>query len=297
MKNRLIARFNFSKKEFNGLVLLLGMLLALMFFPYVFKWCFPVKDNPREDELALLELRARLEKQSFSRQTKEKLFFKKAKPGALFFFDPNAIGLEQWQQLGFSEKQALSILNYRSKGGRFKRAEDLQKMYVVSAGQYQRLYPYIKISSAPADSSPGQTKRGYTAPVKVWIELNAADSMELDRVRGIGPAFARRIVKYRDRLGGFYKKEQLLEVFGLDSAKFMEIRDQVWADSTAVKKLNINTAVMEDFKYHPYLRYKQANAIIEYRKQHGNYVNIADLKKVAILTPPLVEILSHYISF
>ena len=88
-----------------------------------------------------------------------------------------------------------------------------------------------------------------------------------------------------------------MEVFGLDAVKFEEIKDQVKVDSSVVKKLNINTAKFEELKDNPYLRYKQINAIIQYREQHGNYGNFADLKKVAILTPEILEQLAPYISF
>lgn len=109
--------------------------------------------------------------------------------------------------------------------------------------------------------------------------------------------FANRIIKYRERIGGFYKKEQLMEVFGLDSVKYEEIKDQIVIDLTKLKRINVNTAEFADFKNHPYIRYKQVNALIQYRKQHGNYSNIADLNKVAILNQETINRLAAYLEF
>ena len=114
------------------------------------------------------------------------------------------------------------ILNYRNKGGKFRKTEDLQKMYVISPKAYEQLRPFVVIKAAIADES-SHTATGVTIKnpttayipnpaAAVMVELNSADTLELDKIRGIGPAFARRIVKYRERIGGFYKKEQLMEV-------------------------------------------------------------------------------------
>ena len=129
------------------------------------------------------------------------------------------------------------------------------------------------------------------------VEINAADTLELDKIKGVGPAFARRIVKYRERLGGFHSKEQLFEVYGVDTLKYNEIKDQIRINEEGIKKININTADFEALKNHPYLKYKQINAIIQYRKQHGMYSGIADLKKVLILSPQTIEQLTPYLQF
>lgn len=129
------------------------------------------------------------------------------------------------------------------------------------------------------------------------IELNAADSAQLTRVRGIGGSFAIRIIRYRNRIGGFYKKEQLMEVFELDSAKYAEIKDQLRVDPSAVIKVNINTISFASLRQSPYLSYKQASAIIEYRNQHGNYNSVDDVGNVAIITPDVLHKIEPYIKF
>ena len=187
-----------------------------------------------------------------------------------------------------SERQIKVIKNYELKGGRFYRREDLKKIYSISAADYKKLEPFIKIPQSErsvADTSRGRKiefKR-FIAEVKV-VEVNTADSALLETLRGIGPVFASRIVKYRNRLGGFYNKEQLREVYGIDSVKYQELKDQVEIDESLIKKININTATFDELKTHPYLRYNQINAIIQYRKQHGNYNNINDVKDINIIT-------------
>jgi len=131
----------------------------------------------------------------------------------------------------------------------------------------------------------------------VTIELNAADSAQLTQVRGIGASFAVRIIRYRNRIGGFYNKEQLKEVFELDSAKYSEIKDQLTVNPSAVIKVNINTISFASLRQSPYLSYKQASAIIEYRTQHGNYNSIDDVGNVAIITPDVLRKIEPYIKF
>ena len=127
------------------------------------------------------------------------------------------------------------------------------------------------------------------------IELNTADSLALDQVSGIGPAFASRILKYRERLGGFYAIEQLKEVYGVDSAHFAQWLPQLALNTAAIRKIDINTASFEELKRHPYLSYKQINALIQYRKQHGAYANLSDLKTIPLFTDEILRKLAPYI--
>jgi len=308
MRKWLSNYFDMTKGEFNGLMVLVVLIFSVSFVPVIYNWLWPLALDP------LMEQQAEAHFRKLQKNTQQTMAYPERKPYArasgakiplrLHRFDPNTTSLSGWQDLGFSVKQAQSILNYRQKGGKFRKPEDLQKMYVVSPAAYLRLRPYIAITatSGPiaAAGQPG-TATGKTF-VKIshpmaLVEINRADTTALMAIRGIGPTFAKRILQYRERIGGFHKKEQLMEVFGLDLVKFEEIKDQVLVDISAIKRLNINTIRIEDFKNNPYIRYKQANAIIQYREQHGNYSNFEDLKKVVILTPELLDQLSPYISF
>ncbi|MCZ4222013.1 ComEA family DNA-binding protein [Pedobacter rhodius] len=291
--------FGFSKGEFNGLMLLILIIAFLKFLPLIYNYYRPIeKDDP--NLLASIQNIKFTDEQSYL-YTRDKIESSNHKPiSKLFKFDPNTIDAEGWQTLGLSLKQAQSILNYRNKGGKFYKVEDLQKMYTIAPEMYKKLLPYVEIENQHqvfAKKDFQYEKKEYTKKASVIVEINQADSAGLDEIKGIGPAFATRILKYRTRLGGFYKKEQLMEVYGLDSVKYAEIKDQISVDPSEIKIININSADFNALKTFPYLSYKQINAILQYRKQHGKYANVNDLKKVAILTPQVIDKVLPYLSF
>lgn len=302
MKKWLNFYFDLSKREFNGLLLLAGLILLIAALPYGYRMLLVQHDDDRAGlEAAARFLEADL-KEIPDHNKKTWPFRERKERSPLFAFDPNTASAEDWEMLGLSRKQSAAILKYVSKGGRFRKKEDLQKMYTISPRTYEKLAPYVQIRPAPpalpaAVHYPSVMKPAAGKPAVVLMEINGADSAMLCRVRGIGPAFARRIIRYRERIGGFHQKPQLMEVFGLDSVKYAEIESQITVDAAGLKKININTATKEDFKNHPYLRYKQINALIEYRKQHGNYSNIAELNKVLVLDAVTISRIAPYLTF
>ena len=291
--------FSFTKSEFNGLIVLLSILFLLKIIPYLYVYLKPVgQDDPNliaqiqkielTDERNFYDVKDRIEQAGTIKVVK------------LFHFDPNTLTSKGWQSLGLSPKQAQSIVNYTQKGGTFRKPEDLQKMYTISAERYARLLPFVQIAAQapyyPQNMLPGE-KKAFVKKVFQVVDINIADSAGLDEIKGIGGTFAVRILKYRERLGGFHHKEQLMEVYGLDSTKYQEIKDQISISSVALKVVNVNTAVFDDLKRNPYLSYKQINAIIQYRKQHGNYAGLSDLSKVLILNQGIINKIAPYISF
>jgi len=206
-----------------------------------------------------------------------------------FDFNPNNLPADKWKQLGLSEKQIAIIQHFEARGGHFYKNTDLQKIYGISPEEYKRLEPYIDIPGAAYVSN--KLKAGAT------IELNTADSAKLTEVRGIGPSFAMRVIRYRGRLGGFYHLEQLKEIYGVDSAKYAGIAGQLTVDAAAVSRIGINTVSFDALRQFPYLSYKQVNAIIQYRVQHGNYASINDMRNIAILSPDDIHKIEPYLSF
>jgi competence protein ComEA len=298
MRIWLNKHFGFSKGEFNGLLFLIIIILLLKSATMVYSYFKPA-------DVADQNLLNSIEKITISDE-KNQYYVKDDIEDAtektaikLFKFDPNKIDLQTWKSFGLSEKQAQSIINYRSKGGKFYKVEDLQKMYTISPAIYKKLLPFVEIENQNNYSKTyiPYEKKEYVKKALVIVEINQADSAQLDQIKGIGPAFATRILKYRERLGGFYKKEQLMEVYGLDSLKYDEIKNQISINPAALKTININTADFNALKGSPYLSYKQINAIIQYRKQHGSYSSANDLKKILILTPQVIEKIAPYISF
>jgi competence protein ComEA len=287
MRIWLNKNFGFSKGEFNGLLFLIFIIIVLKAIPIIYGAYKPVeKDDPNllaeiqkisiVDQAYANHIRDRIENSNAERVVK------------LFNFDPNTLDVDGWQTLGLSRKQSQSIINYTKKGGKFYKPEDLQKMYTISPEMYKKILPYVKIANQPNSASTKYIpfeKKEYVKKAPVVVDINKADSAQLDEIKGIGGAFANRILKYRERLGGFYKKEQLMEVYGLDSTKYAEIEGQVSVSAVPLKMININTATFNDMKTSPYLSYKQINAIIQYRKQHGNYSNPSDLRKIRNFKP------------
>ncbi|MBS1521274.1 MAG: helix-hairpin-helix domain-containing protein [Bacteroidetes bacterium] len=131
----------------------------------------------------------------------------------------------------------------------------------------------------------------------VVIELNSADSAKLTELKGIGPSFARRIVNYRNRLGGFISKEQLKELFGMDDDRYAEIQAQVSVDPSHIQKIHINKVDFDGLKYFPYLTFKQMNAIVQFREQHGDYASLSDMRNIVILNDEILRKIEPYIDF
>lgn len=302
MRKWLNLYFDLSKREYNGLLVLVGLIVVMTALPYIYG-TFKGKEDPDEIDQRLVEQLINEMRVEPGLPGKKKWPDNRKKHDpVLFRFDPNTTDLAGWQELGLSPKQSAAILKYIAKGGTFKKKEDLKKMYTISSRMYDKLAPYVRIAGIVEPRQTFDRKLSSNRPpyhkakLKV-VEVNSADSASLCGIKGIGPSFAIRILKFRERVGGFYNKNQLMEVYGLDSVKFKEICEQVEVDAAAIRKISINTAQFEDLKNHPYLRYKQINALIQYRKQHGNYSNIADLNKVLILSPETIARIAPYLVF
>ena len=290
--------FNFSKKELNGIFFLFLLIIIILASPWFYRKLSKMQVYDHEK----FKLEAANFKNSEIRVFKSKSK-KEATKAEYFEFDPNSIGKKEWRRLGFSIKQIRVINNYVSKGGKFYKKEDLKRIYSISEAQYALVEPYIRIAASYTPNKFVKDEKlaksatsNNRIPVPL-IELNTADSLSLLTVWGIGPAFASRIIRFRDHLGGFYTKEQLKEVYGIDSLKYSQIQDQFSIDARLIQKINLNTAGFDQLKKYPYLTYKQMNAIIQYRQQHGNFQSIEDLKKVAILNKEIIRKIEPYFAF
>ncbi len=288
MKAQIKKYLSITKKEWNGMVVLVILIALVLAAPYIYQLFR--KDNTintKDFDKAVAQL-SKIDSQKNNTSNKP-LSDDKLEYPVMFPFNPNNLTIQQWEQLGLSERQASVIIHYEAKGGKFYSKEDVKKIFAITADDYKRLEPYIQIpeaSLATKKAKPGEI-----------TELNSADSAKLTEVRGIGPSFAVRIVRYRGRLGGFYNKEQLKEIYGIDSTKYAEIKDQVSVDPGKVKRININTISFDQLRIFPYLGYKQVNAIIQYRTQHGSYTSIADMKNIAILDEGILRKIEPYLKF
>ncbi|WP_259067262.1 ComEA family DNA-binding protein [Mucilaginibacter sp. X4EP1] len=288
MKARIKNYLSITKKEWNGMVVLVVLIALVLAAPYVYQLLH--KDNTinfKDFDKAIVQL-SKIEQVKGYADDKPVSDDKLLHP-VMFPFNPNSLSVAQWKQLGLSERQANVIIHYEAKGGKFYRKEDVKKIYAITADDYTRLEPYINIPELEYTSKKAK-------PGEI-IELNAADSARMTMIRGVGPSFAVRIIRYRNRLGGFYNKEQLKEIYGVDSIMYAGIKDEVSVNPAKVKKIDINKISFDQLRIFPYLGYKQVNAIMQYRTQHGNYNSIADMKNIAILDDGILRKIEPYLSF
>lgn len=291
MNQKFKEYFGISRQEYRGFIVLFILLGLIYAVPYIYERFFfkPLEIKIENIKPALSQIDSY---KNIVDDNQEEEFHKPV----LFKFNPNHLPVEDWIKLGLSEKQALSIKKYEAKGGKFYKKEDVKKMYAISPVMYQRLEPYIDIpENKTKPYNTYEKKEAHPKKTFVIVDVNNADSLQLLNIKGIGPAFASRIIKYRNRLGGFIRKEQLMEVYGLDSVKYAQIENQILIDKEKITPININTAEFADIKRFPYLSYKQMNAIIAYRKQHGAYKSITDLNKIHILNPEIISKIAPYI--
>ncbi|HQV38974.1 MAG: helix-hairpin-helix domain-containing protein [Flavobacteriales bacterium] len=234
----------------------------------------------------------------------------------LFKFDPNGLPVEQWTELGLSEKQAGAIHRYEERGGKFRTKKDVAKMRVVDPELYAQWEPFILLPDslprkewktyAKQDRWPRDSSRWGSRDQKPFsgrenatpIELNGADSATLVTIRGIGPSFARGIIKYRDRLGGFVSLDQLSEVYILrDKPDAVErIKPKLTLDPALVKYFPLNTCTAEDLGPHPYCGWKVAKALIAYRDHHGPFPDVAAISNCVLVTDSIRMRLSPYLT-
>lgn len=222
----------------------------------------------------------------------------------LFYFDPNTADSTMLLRLGLQPWQVRNIYKYRAKGGIYRKPSDFARLYGLTAGQYKRLEPYIRISAdyLPASSLFTEEKRNTARdslkyPVKIkegeHVSLNNADTAALKTVPGIGSGYARAIVGYRNRLGGYSSVKQLLEIDGFpeEALKYFVIEGGVF------NKININKLTLNQLRRHPYINYFQAKAIVDYRRLHGNINSLDDLRLCRDFPPQAIARLEPYVTF
>lgn len=290
IKRRFREYFTFTKKERNGIVALL-LILSMLVIIKVYQNTKISGNIYAMDQEFRNDIEA-FEKGLISKEEKtttRKVTYKSGKstientwhiPNKPFNFDPNTVSKAELKDLGFSSRQLNTLMNYRKSGGRFFEKKDLLKIYGIDAKQYQALEPYILIHQEERQESEKEHK----IEEAILIELNSSSKAELKKLKGIGDAYAERILKYKALLGGYYNVEQLMEVYGMDSARFEGFHEQIIIDTTTLQKININTAKYDSLIRHPYLNKYQTKAILKYKEIVGEFSNIEQIYQNNLLT-------------
>ncbi|MVM30603.1 helix-hairpin-helix domain-containing protein [Spirosoma sp. HMF4905] len=320
--------FGFSHKEARGFIVLLFLTSFCLLIPFLYRYVTDQKpvdtslaDQRKLDSLvALMQAEEAKQPQFGSRADKDKTTAEHFSEPKLFPFDPNTVSVAGWQQLGLPRWLADRIDKYRTKGGQFRKKEDLLRIYDFPPDLYDRLEPYITLKeSTHSDRSGNEQFRNtgtepykpterpaYTErpafperpakPVLQPFDINTADTAQLIALKGIGATLAGRIVKFRDALGGFVSTEQFRDIYGLDSLALDELEKFGKIRST-VRKIPINTATADELDRHPFLSRRQAQLIVNYREQHGAYTSAESLKPIRILDAKTIEKIAPYLDF
>lgn len=217
----------------------------------------------------------------------------------LFLFDPNTMTEDGWQRLGLNARTSQTIINYINKGGKFYKPEDLQKIWGMPKGFYERVKSFVRIVSVKKENSPYSNNKptfSREERMAVVVSINEADSNAFIALPGIGSKLSARILAFREKLGGFYSVEQIAETYGLPDSTFEKIKSRLQVDKNGIRKLNLNAASKEELKSHPYIRWNLANAIVEYRSQHGTFKQVEDLKRIVLIDDATYKKISPYLS-
>lgn len=290
--------FYFSRKEKNGIVLILILNLLIYFSPDVYEHFVFSHPSIKIEKLPQKTTAKELDNEntiSDTRYAEKQSQENQQSTPKLFYFDPNICSKAQWMALGVKEKTATTIVKYISKGGSFKSPEDLKKIWGLSPTQVNNLMPFVRIKNNNVIKNENVTYQKPKEKSQKTIELNKADSSLLESLYGIGPALSKRIIAYRNKLGGFYAVEQLKEVWGLPDTVYEQVKNKVIV-SEKITKISINSADFLMLKSHPYIGYKLANTIINYRKQHGNFESLEDIQKIDLIDEKTLNQLSHYLT-
>lgn len=281
VKRRFIEVFTFTKKERNGIIVLVFICLITISFRSL------IIRNPQQEiitenteftaELKRFEESLKLkeiERNQYSIvRTKTAEWVAPEKP---FFFDPNVSSKADFEKLGFSDKQISTLLNYREKGGKFLSKMDLLKIYGITKPQYNFLEPYIQISQP--EKAIIYHKKDFEKIKKIsLVEINSATESDLTQLNGVGESYAKRICKYREILGGFYSKEQLMEVYGMDTTRFNQFFHQFFIDTSLIVKLDLNSVKYNDLIKRQYLSKYQVQSILKYRELTGQFTKLDEL--------------------
>lgn len=299
----------FTKKDRAGIYALLLLIAITLFLPALFPFFKKEKKTDPEFEQQIAMLKAAASKDSAVFK-KPDYYSEKNNPESvsLFYFDPNITTLDEWKRLGLREKTGQTILNYISKGGKFKMPSDLRKIYGLSQKDADRLIPFVRINeiNKPGIGSFSSERKytnspdeKYTKPVTFStkkIDINTADTSDFIAFRGIGSKLASRIVQFRQKLGGFISVDQVGETYFLPDSTFQKIKPYLLLGNGQPNKISINTADVNILRAHPYINYKIANVIVQYRNQHGLFGDVGELKKIHAINDSIFQKINPYLS-
>lgn len=213
-------------------------------------------------------------------------------------FNPNTVSEAYLERIRLPKQVIRNWMKYIKSGGVFYKAESVKRLYGLEDSLYNQLKPFLLFEekSFEKETRRYDAEEAVIAKKDEAININLADSMSFMRIKGIGPVFASRIIRYRNALGGFVSKQQLLEVYGMDSSSVQENSKLFELGAHSIRTININTVEFKTLLKHPYFSYKQVKAVVNYRKQHGVFQSKSDLLNIVVLDSIWFQKIEPYIA-
>lgn len=295
----------FSKSEANGTLVLIFITLLVAILPKIYLIQFKSHEESfKADHESLDQWAAEinsflLEKQKVAAQEE-----KTPEPKS-FSFDPNTATFSELVELGLGERASKNLISYREKGGELRTREDLKKIYGIPQERVDELWSYIKLPKELPEINRSPKLKDTLAlsgeetptdkPKISSFNINTATAEQLQQIHGIGPSFSKRIIKYRDKLGGFYTPDQLFEVWGLKEEAIEALLEYATFEGE-IQTIDLNTDSLKHFYMHPYIDYNISRAIMNYRKQRGELDSVAQIKAIKIISDSLYQKIYPYLS-
>ncbi len=279
-----------SKRNRQGVYILIGICLFVVFTPRLIDFFTPEQTIVIEsEEIAQLKKAFRDKEVNKNRTNRYQSPFRV--PPSMF--NPNDYSLKEWMYLGLTEKQANVVLKFTKHG--VGSNEELSKIFVIPKALYQLIKDSTVYSNTvlfPKLQNSEAVKKEKFTP----IEINGASQLDIESIPGIGPFYAKNILRYRERLGGFVRKEQLLEVWKMEEVKYFEIKEFFVIDLDKVNKIKLNTTTAAELKAHPYLNWNIANSILKIRERKGGFKSVEEIKESILVDEELFNKLKPYVS-
>ncbi len=291
------SHFWYNKSQRNGILLLVTLIILLQVFIVIDPFSKDEKINIKSTELL-----------AFQNQIDSlKLVELESRKPKIYPFNPNYITDYKGEQLGMSLNEIDRLLAFRKTNKYVNSKEEFQNVTKVSDSLLNKIAPYFKFPDWVVERNKKSKSTITSSDVEKAIikksknkltttDINKATAEDFKTINGIGPAFSKRIIKYRSKLQGFSFKDQLYEVWGLDK----EVADKVLAvfkinEKPVIRKVNVNTVEFKQLLKNPYIDYELCKKIFNYRDEVAELQNISELKNIKDFPVDLYDRITLYL--